>query len=123
FTKEQWLERIANRYNAIAVEDGKAVGTMGAYISNDEVGEIANIVGVFVTSKARGQGLGSKLFDFVLAKVKEDHKLSKITLTVNNEQLYAVGLYEKLGFKTVGEETTLMGDGKEHIELLMERRV
>lgn len=42
---------------------------------------------------------------------------------MNNEQLYAVGLYEKLGFKTVGEETTLMGDGKEHIELLMERRV
>jgi len=123
FTKEKWMERIANRYNSIAIENGKAIGTMGAYISNEAEGKVANIVGVYVLSTSRGRGLGTKLFDFVLAKLKEDHKLAKIALTVNKEQLYAVALYKKLGFKTVGEESTLMGDGVEHIELLMERSV
>jgi len=122
FTKEQWMERIANRYNTIVIEDGKAIGTMGAYISNDEIGKIANIVGVYVLGKARGRGLGTKLFDFVLAKVKEDQEIKKLALTVNKEQEFAVALYKKFGFKTVGEETTLMGDGIEHVELLMERK-
>jgi len=123
FTKEKWMERIATRYNTIAIENGKAIGTMGAYISNEAVGKVANIVGVYVIGDARGRGLGLKLFDFVIAKVKEDHKLAKIALTVNKVQLHAVALYKKLGFKVVGEETTLMGDGKEYTELLMERSV
>ena len=78
FTKEKWMERIANRYNSIAIENGKAIGTMGAYISNEAEGKVANIVGVYVLSTSRGRGLGTKLFDFVLAKLKEDHKLAKI---------------------------------------------
>lgn len=118
FTTERWLERVRRPYNVIAMEANKPVGTMGAYVSEDEP-TIANIIGVFVASEARGKGVGAKLLNEVLSRIKQNVNIKTVALTVNKEQLPAVSLYEKFGFEITGEEKNLMGDGQEHEEYRM----
>jgi ribosomal protein S18 acetylase RimI-like enzyme len=120
FPQERWLERASNPYGFLAIEDGIPVGTIGAFIDGESDHRIAHIVGVFVTKKARGKGIGSKLLGAVLDKIRRDSSIQAVQLTVNKEQIPAVKLYEKFGFQITGEESQKMGDGNEHTEYLME---
>jgi len=120
FPQEKWRQRASNSNNFMALENGIPLGTMGAYISDESGNKVANIVGVFVSKEERGKGIGSKLLDAVLDKIKQNQSIKKIKLSVNKDQTLAVKLYEKFGFKITGEETQKMGDKKEHIEYLME---
>lgn len=77
-----------------------------AYILNDEVlgfidysviYERAEINYIFVKEKYRHQGIASKLMQFMLDKID----VGSITLEVSVENIYAIKLYEKYGFKKV----------------------
>ncbi len=120
FTEEKWLERANNPYNLIALENNSPLGTMGAYFTEESGNKVANIVGVFVSSEARGKGVGSQLLKALLAKIKEDSTAKTVKLSVNKDQTAAVTLYQNYGFIVVGEELQIMGDDKEHIEYNME---
>lgn len=120
FPKEKWLERANNPFNSMAFENEIPLGTMGAFISEESGKKIANVVGVFVSKDARGKGVGSKLLSAVLGRIKEDSSIKLVRLSVNKDQMPAVKLYEKFGFTITGEETQKMGDGKEHVEYLMQ---
>ncbi len=61
--------------------------------------------GICVAAAARGQGVGSLLFQALFALAK-DHGLSRVTLDVIDSNPRAKALYERLGFQTVSEETT-----------------
>lgn len=121
FPKEKWLERANNPYNFVALENGVPLGTMGAYLSEESGQKVANIVGVYVSSEARGKGVGTKLLNEVLKKVKEDQNIKTVKLSVNKDQAPAIKLYENFGFHRVGDEhVQMMGDGREHTEYNME---
>ncbi len=120
FPQEKWLQRAGNPYSFLAIEDGIPLGTMGAYVDGESDHKIAHIVGVFVTEKARGKGIGSKLLGAVLDKIKQDRSIKTVQLSVNKEQISAVKLYEKFGFQITGEESQKMGDGNDHTGYLME---
>lgn len=121
FPDEKWKERADNKFNTLAMERGKPIGTMGAYISKEDGVQVAYIVGVYVVSEARGKKVGSLLMQRVLEKIELTPNVSVIRLSVNKDQLAAVGLYERFGFKITGEKRERMGDGKEHNELVMEK--
>ena len=120
FPPERWLQRASNPYNFLALEDGVPLGTMGAFVEGESGDRVAHIVGVFVTEKARGKGIGSKLLNAVMGKIRQDRSIKTVRLTVNKDQLSAVRLYEKFGFRITGEESQTMGDGNDHTEYFME---
>ncbi len=93
---------------------------MSAFIQESDP-TIAHIVGVFVAREARGRGVGSSLLSAVLNQLKEDSSIKTVKLTVNQEQIPAIKLYEKFGFHITGEESGIMGDGNEHTGYWMER--
>jgi ribosomal protein S18 acetylase RimI-like enzyme len=92
--------------------DGEIVGMMGAYRPKDVEGT-AVIWGVHVDRAQRGQGIGGKLMARLLDELRRAG-IERVMLTVSREQAVAVGLYKKFGFAVVG-------DGREHIEYVMER--
>lgn len=119
YDKEKWVQRTGGEYTRVAMENGEAIGTMSAYVAEQNGAKVAHIVGVFVAKKARGRGVGSKLLAEILKKLKENPDIKKVELSVNKDQVSAVGLYEKFGFKIIGEDSFKMGDGKEHEEYKM----
>jgi ribosomal protein S18 acetylase RimI-like enzyme len=119
FPQERWLERASNPYSFLAIEDGIVLGTIGAFVEGEADNKIAHIVGVFVIKKARGKGIGSRLLEAVLDKIKQDSSIQTVKLSVNEEQISAVKLYEKFGFQIIGEESQKMGDGNDHTVYLM----
>ncbi|WP_151816217.1 GNAT family N-acetyltransferase [Acinetobacter soli] len=79
------------------VQDGQIVGFIGT--SND------NIEMLFIDPEFRGKGVGRVLTKFAV----KDLKIEKVD--VNEQNLRAVGFYEKLGFKLIGR-SELDGQGK-----------
>ena len=120
YPQDKWVQRVSSDYNMVAISDAKPLGTASAYITEEEGVKVAHIVGVYVAKEARGKGIGSQLVTTVLGKIKADDEIKKVELSVNLDQTPAKRLYEKFGFKVVGEDTLKMGDGKEHTECKME---
>ncbi len=90
--------------------------------SNAKSKHIANIFGVYVKKEYRGQGIGKKLIENVLASVQNGQSIIKIRLTVNPEQKVAFNLYRSHGFKVVGElKQELCVANKFYDELIMEK--
>ncbi|MFT4977125.1 MAG: ribosomal protein S18 acetylase RimI-like enzyme [Myxococcota bacterium] len=73
---------------------------------------------IFVVSQARGQGVGRALMDTALGWAADNPILQKIGLSVFDDNIRAIALYEKLGFSEEGRRSgeyreadgTLRGD-------------
>lgn len=81
----------------VAKIDTEIVGFAGAIDTVDQL-EITNIV---VKKSFRKQGIGNKLLEVLINMAKESNK-NEIVLEVNNKNLAAIKLYEKNGFKNIG---------------------
>ena len=62
------------------------------------------IVSMYVTATHRGQGVGRRLLQTILAALEDDPALIRAILHVSRVQLPAQRLYASLGFVPVGEE-------------------
>lgn len=60
-----------------------------------------NIMNIVVRKDKRNEGIGSKLLDKIF-KIAKQQKAQSITLEVNENNLPAIKLYQKLGFEQVG---------------------
>lgn len=92
-----------------AVEDGKIVGM--AFLKIDDTRFITQnytkgfIGDVVVDASYRGAGVGRALVEGLIAKAKQNN-LAQVNLTSNPKnpnRAAAIALYEKLGFKKIGE--------------------
>lgn len=79
------------------VQDGQIVGFIGTSSDNIEM--------LFIDPDFRGKGIGRVLINFALTELQIDK------VDVNEQNLQAVGFYEKLGFKVIGR-SELDGQGK-----------
>ncbi len=78
------------------------VGMVGAHFGETmKSRHIAVPFGFFVQKEYRGQGLGQKLLEALIEKLKE-LEIVKINIGVYETQQSAIKLYEKLGFQRVG---------------------
>ena len=68
------------------------------YIIADERGDKALIISIAVLPEYRREGIGSKLIEKVLEKIKNDFVI--LTLRINNEEAYK--FYQSLGFTYSG---------------------
>ncbi len=79
-------------------EDGTAVGFLNAYFVLDE----ASLNNIAVSAAWRRQGIGRALIETAIGYCRQNGMVSFI-LEVRKSNLPAITLYEKLGFRKVGE--------------------
>ena len=82
----------------VAKLDNLIVGFAGIWKSVDDV-HITNIV---VNKNFRKQNIGSLILSKLIELAKLEPNISSITLEVNSNNIVAIKLYEKFGFKAVG---------------------
>jgi ribosomal protein S18 acetylase RimI-like enzyme len=92
-------------------ENGQAVGKAILIIRSEDKAEIA---GMYVNPKHRGQGLGRKLIEKAIESIPEGTGVKILEMSVNPIQSPAYGLYTSMGFKEVRSEPIILGDGKEY---------
>lgn len=82
----------------VAFSDGKMAGYIG---SHNVLGEVY-ITNVAVFPEFRRNGVGKALVDFLVTEMKKENA-EFVTLEVRESNFNAISLYEKCGFKQVGE--------------------
>lgn len=80
------------------VEDGTVVGYA---VGRGKEGGAAYVDFLGVAEQARGRGLGRRLTTAVCHALLEDERRSKVTLTVYEDNVAALALYDRLGFERV----------------------
>lgn len=86
----------------------KAVG----YVSIMDLGEEYEILRIVVHSKARMQGAGQKILEYLIEDAKQNN-VKSIVFEVNQFNYPALMLYEKLGFKVVGKREKYYHKGQD----------
>lgn len=93
---ETELKNPFSKYIVAKIEN-EIVGFAGVIDTVDQL-EITNIV---VKKIFRGKGIGNKLL-IELIKIAKNRNKKEIILEVNDQNLVAIKLYEKNGFKNIG---------------------
>ena len=90
-------------YCIVAEDDGKVIGAVWTRIMNDygHVDDETPSFAISLYNEYRGQGIGTKLMEQMLALLKEKgYKRASLAVQKAN---YAVKMYKNVGFKTVDE--------------------
>jgi len=92
YSDEMWERALKTQYHQLVEVDGKIEGFCHATVHEDGTGEI---LGLYLTSKATGLGVGKEIALQALEYIRS-HQPKKIIV---ESTLTAKGFYEKLGFK------------------------
>lgn len=103
--KEELKEKINNKKIFVAKEQNHIVGYIIFDIKeknnpNMKYRKQLHIEAICVDEKNRNRGIGTELLKFVRVIAKENN-CTDIHLTVNEENIDAIKLYEKFGFKVM----------------------
>ena len=90
-------------YCIVADDNGRVIGAVWTRIMNDygHVDDDTPSFAISLYKEYRGQGIGTRLMENMLALLKEKG-YERASLAVQKAN-YAVRMYEKVGFKIVGE--------------------
>ena len=102
---EAWQQKLAapgRRMYAAKVGERIAAITGVRFETAAHVDHLATLIAVFTDPDFRNQGIGTKLFEKILADLRENQKVVKVRLSVNNTNEAAKNFYEKVGFEQVG---------------------
>ena len=91
------LESPNSKYIIAKTNDGEIIGFTGIKVLVDN----ADIMNIVVKKSWRNQGVGNLLLNSLISLCKDLNLLS-LSLEVNEDNLPAIHLYEKFGFKKVG---------------------
>lgn len=119
--EEYWRERLSNpnRLTYIAQEGEKFISTATAKKESEDMYSVA---AVYTLPEFRGKGLSKALMETIYTEAVNNGAKS-VQLTVNKDQQAAVGMYESLGFKIIGQQQLSFGDGKIAEGYLMEKSI
>ncbi|EPD49695.1 GNAT family N-acetyltransferase [Paenisporosarcina sp. FSL H8-0542] len=119
------VERVANNLEAVGSS------TLGAFIDNELVGVMTvsgegasklrhrvNLLAVYVTPRVRGKQIGKVLLEATIDHAKTWQGVEKMNLTVVSSNGAAIRLYEKVGFKTFGQEHHAMKSDNRYVDEL-----
>ncbi|MEJ6005399.1 N-acetyltransferase [Paucibacter sp. AS339] len=118
FTLVAWSHsdsRLAQMVGAISCEHEARV----------KVRHVAHIVGMMVSDRMQGQGIGRQLLERALKMLQGEPVLELVTLSVTASNTAAVRLYERCGFQRYGrlEGAIKLPDGRLIDKDLMSRRL
>ena len=91
-------------------EDGKVTAYLRAFYRDDSVVQIGRVL-----TLQHGIGLGGKLLKEGIAIIKEKMNPSRLYIEA---QCYAIGYYEKEGFRVCSEE--FLEDGIPHVQMTLD---
>ena len=91
------LESPNSKYIIVKTNDDEIIGFTGIKVILDN----ADIMNIVVKKSWRNQGVGNLLLNNLISICKDLNLLS-LSLEVNEDNLPAIHLYEKVGFKQVG---------------------
>ena len=91
------LECLNSKYIIAKTNDGEIIGFAGIKVLIDT----ADIMNIVVKKSWRNQGVGNLLLNILISLCKDLNLLS-LSLEVNEDNLPAIHLYEKFGFKNIG---------------------
>ncbi len=91
------FSRAAGSIYYVAEYDGEIIGGAGIYPTENLPAGTCELVKLYLSSKARGQGLGKELMQKCIAAAK-DLGYKKIYLETMPELTIAIPMYEKFGF-------------------------
>lgn len=112
---ERMRDQTKERYVALG-EDGRALGFIVINMQGAFVGYIQTVC---VASEMRGQGVGARLVRFAEERIHRDSPNAFICVSSFNEG--ARRLYERLGYRVVGELSDYLVRG--HSEILMRKSI
>ncbi len=78
-----------------------------------------HIVGFYVKKEYRGLGVGNRLLETMLNRIREYEGVLKVSLAVNSNQQAAYTLYEKFGFGKVGELQKELKVGEDYFDQVL----
>jgi ribosomal-protein-alanine N-acetyltransferase len=87
-----------NSYYFVAKLNNTIVGFAGIKTILDE----ADIMNIVIKKDSRNLGIGSALFNYIL-NFSKSNNIKKITLEVNEKNVYAIMLYKKFGFNIIAK--------------------
>lgn len=105
------LHEISGDLCLLAEKEGPLGYTLGAIASSGEVGWVLNLA---VLPDSRGKGLGELLTQNILSNFSE-RNVKELRLTVEPDNLPAISLYKKVGFKDLSLEKNYFGSGCDRI--------
>ncbi|MBZ5202214.1 GNAT family N-acetyltransferase [Planomicrobium chinense] len=76
----------------------------------------ANVVAVYVTPRARGNGVAKRLMEELLDYANEWEGIEQLYLAVSSNNRSAIGLYQRFGFEKYGTEYRAMKSGDEYTD-------
>jgi len=106
--EEQLIEETNKKNNCIflvAEVDNEIVGTLTFSASSSQRTRHIGEFGMSVKKAYWGLGVGSNLLSYLIEWAKETNIIRKINLKVREDNIRAIALYEKFGFKKEGTIT------------------
>lgn len=103
--EEEFLRSLEHSRNAVMLVarlDGKIVGSASFTAPSRERLKHRGQLAVSVLKEAWGMGIGTKLMDAVIDFAKHTAQVEILHLEVRSDNLRAIRLYEKLGFRKTG---------------------
>ena len=99
-SEQRWRSRVASApLNLLASLDGSDVGMLSGI---EEVPGTVEAISVWVSPRARGQGVGDALLEALLTWAAGRHA-QRVVLTVTEHNAAAQRLYVRMGFVATGE--------------------
>jgi ribosomal protein S18 acetylase RimI-like enzyme len=103
---------------------GRLVGMVGAFQTDEDHRHgRATVVGTYVEPEVRRQGIAQRLLAALLDRLAAAEGVAVARLGANPEQAAAVNLYRRAGFRIIGTEIVVLGDGCSHPVLVMEKPI
>lgn len=98
-------------------DDGRLVGIVGfSREKREKVRHRGDVWGMYVAPEARGTGAGRELMHELLRRCREMEGLEQVVLEVETGATAACGLYEGVGFETIGVHRESMKDGERYLD-------
>jgi RimJ/RimL family protein N-acetyltransferase len=95
---------------AIDEQTGRVIGTTGLYERSDSPQGTVWLGWYALDPAERGRGLGAELLQWTIDKAKDEgHTKLRLYTSTHSNEATAQKLYEKLGFRIVGEEPETNG--------------
>ncbi len=105
------------RFVVGAFVKGDLIGMAGFYReAGPKTRHKGHVWGVYVTAAMRGQGIGRKVMEALLACTMHIRGLEQIHLAVTTTQAAAAGLYTALGFEPFAREVKALKIGERYID-------
>ncbi|WP_053991854.1 N-acetyltransferase [Mangrovimonas sp. TPBH4] len=100
---EPYVDKLLENATIIPLREGGVLNAFIAYYDNQEDSKIAYLSMLAVSSMARGQGIGSQLLDASIEKLKQKgFRGYRLEVLKSNDK--AIRIYDKFGFKVIGED-------------------